>query len=336
MQGQSARFDNGKTGGAKTWNLIFKEEAFAPRRAVENHFTAELPLNPLDLLLLNTQDFDRLLEFWMSEEGEAWVGQLDLYKVDQPVGFQEMGYSPLRIPVQRIMRRSEIYLLLLKTQEDGFGHNIDGRIKILNEWTPWPLRDDSRRKMYPRIRILKKSDPAGTPRPSRDTRVRILKKSDPAGTPRPSRDSRVRILKKSYPAGTPRPSRDTRVRILKKSDPAGTPRPSRGTRIRILKKSDPAGAPRPLWDSRVRILKKSDPAGAPRPSRDTRVRILKKSDPAGSPRPSRYTRIRILKKSDPGGTPRPSRDTRIRIMKKSDPAGTPRPSRDSFGRKIGF
>ena len=145
-QGQSARYyDNRKTGEAKTWNPIFQEEAKACQRLWEDHFTTKLPPNPLNPLLLANQDFDSLLELWMREEGKAWVDQLNLYKVGQQVGFQEMDCSPLRIPGQRIMRRSEIYLLLLKR----------------------PSRDTS-------IRILKKSDPAGTPRPSRDTRIEKL------------------------------------------------------------------------------------------------------------------------------------------------------------------
>ena len=122
---------------------LFREEAIGPQKPWKDHFTAKLPLNPLDPLPSNPRDW-----FWMNGVGNVW---LDL--MDRQVGFQEMHQTAVLIPLRRIIRRSEKNLFLLKTKVDGLGRWMDGRIRILKKPDPTGQRMDGR------IRFLKKSEP---------------------------------------------------------------------------------------------------------------------------------------------------------------------------------
>ena len=72
-------------------------------------------------------------EFWMNGEGDAWLDQMD-----NLVGILEMDHGALRIPMQRITRRSKggKSLLVRPTKRDSTGRKIDGRIRILKKLEP--------------------------------------------------------------------------------------------------------------------------------------------------------------------------------------------------------
>ena len=172
----SANNGNGKSGEDETWkwtDALFQEEAspdlprHQQRLQKEHHHSLDLPAANLDPLFANTKDFGSP-EFWMSGEGDAWLDQMD-----NLVGILEMDHAALRIPMQRITRRSGgKSLLVLQTKRDTSGRKVDGRIRILKngrtEGNP-RIPNDIPRILRILSRSMKRSESAEIPFNMADT-----------------------------------------------------------------------------------------------------------------------------------------------------------------------
>ena len=86
----------------------------------------QLPEDQLRSLLRNSGDYKKP-EFWMSGEGEVWLGEIgklaSLIKMDQ-----------VHMPMHRITKKFDKSLLMRQSKRDNtFGRRVDGRIRILKK-----------------------------------------------------------------------------------------------------------------------------------------------------------------------------------------------------------
>ena len=114
------------TGKEEAWDAMSLQSLNLPQLHLDEEEQDHLPVDLLRPLLRNSGDYKNP-EFWMSGEGDVWLGE-----IDKLASFIKM--DKVHLPMHRITKKSDKSLLMRQTKRDNtFGRKVDGRIRILKK-----------------------------------------------------------------------------------------------------------------------------------------------------------------------------------------------------------
>ena len=114
------------TGKEEAWDAMSLQSLNLPQLHHGEEEQDHLPEDLLRPLLRNSGDYKNP-EFWMSGEGDVWLGE-----IDKLASFIKM--DKVHLPMHRITKKSDKSLLMRQTKRDNtFGRKVDGRIRILKK-----------------------------------------------------------------------------------------------------------------------------------------------------------------------------------------------------------
>ena len=114
------------TGKEEAWDAMSLQSLNLPQLHLDEEEQDHLPVDLLRSLLRNSGDYKNP-EFWMSGEGDVWLGE-----IDKLASFIKM--DKVHLPMHRITKKSDKSLLMRQTKRDNtFGRKVDGRIRILKK-----------------------------------------------------------------------------------------------------------------------------------------------------------------------------------------------------------
>ena len=114
------------TGKGEAWDAMSLQSLNLPQLHHGEEEQDHLPEDLLRPLLRNSGDYKNP-EFWMSGEGDVWLGE-----IDKLASFIKM--DKVHLPMHRITKKSDKSLLMRQTKRDNtFGRKVDGRIRILKK-----------------------------------------------------------------------------------------------------------------------------------------------------------------------------------------------------------
>ena len=113
------------TGKGEAWDAMSLQSLNLPQLHLDEEEQDHLPVDLLRSLLRNSGDYKNP-EFWMSGEGDVWLGEIEKlasFKMDM-----------VHLPMHRITKKSDQSLLMRQAKRDNtFGRKVDGRIRILKK-----------------------------------------------------------------------------------------------------------------------------------------------------------------------------------------------------------
>ena len=114
------------TGKEEAWDAMSLQSLNLPQLHHDEEEQDHLPEDLLRPLLRHSGDYKNP-EFWMSGEGDVWLGE-----IDKLASFIKM--DKVHLPMHRITKKSDKSLLMRQTKRDNtFGRKVDGRIRILKK-----------------------------------------------------------------------------------------------------------------------------------------------------------------------------------------------------------